>query len=253
MSNNTTLNAGSGGDVLRDIDKAGVKTPVVTIDLGGAGAESLIAGAMPVTGTFWQATQPVSIASAVPVTGTFWQATQPVSIAGTVAVASVGGSVEITNDVGNPIPVSGTVGVSGSVAVTGTFWQATQPVSGTVSANPAAATSGGATPYHLISAASTNATSVKASAGVVYAISAFNTNASARFLKLYDGATAPTVGTTPVVLTLLIPPSNGGFTLPVPVGIQFSSGIALAVTGGIADSDNTAIGAADVVVDLIYK
>jgi len=34
-----------------------------------------------VTGTFWQATQPVSIASmpSTPVTGTFWQATQPVS------------------------------------------------------------------------------------------------------------------------------------------------------------------------------
>lgn len=37
----------------------------------------------PVSGTFWQATQPVSIASmpSTPVTGTFWQATQPVSIA----------------------------------------------------------------------------------------------------------------------------------------------------------------------------
>lgn len=34
-----------------------------------------------VTGTFWQATQPVSIASmpSTPVTGTFWQATQPIS------------------------------------------------------------------------------------------------------------------------------------------------------------------------------
>jgi hypothetical protein len=42
-----------------------------------------------VTGTFWQATQPVSIATmpSTPVTGTFWQATQPVSIAGTVTTA----------------------------------------------------------------------------------------------------------------------------------------------------------------------
>jgi hypothetical protein len=38
----------------------------------------------PVSGTFYQATQPVSIASmpSTPVTGTFWQATQPVSIGG---------------------------------------------------------------------------------------------------------------------------------------------------------------------------
>jgi hypothetical protein len=47
-----------------------------------------VSGSVAVTGTFFQATQPVSVASAVPVTdnggsltvdGTFWQATQPVS------------------------------------------------------------------------------------------------------------------------------------------------------------------------------
>jgi hypothetical protein len=51
-----------------------------------------IAGSVPVTGTFFQATQPVSIAAVVPVSdnggsltvdGTFWQATQPIS--GTVS------------------------------------------------------------------------------------------------------------------------------------------------------------------------
>lgn len=42
-----------------------------------------IQGTVPVSGTFWQATQPVSIASmpTTAVTGTFWQATQPVSAA----------------------------------------------------------------------------------------------------------------------------------------------------------------------------
>lgn len=43
-----------------------------------------------VTGTFWQATQPVSIASmpSTPVTGTFWQATQPVSLAALPSLAA---------------------------------------------------------------------------------------------------------------------------------------------------------------------
>jgi hypothetical protein len=61
-----------------------------------------------VSGTFFQATQPVSIASmpSTPVTGTFYQATQPVSLA-----------------------------TAPTTPVTGTFWQATQPVSGTVAAN----------------------------------------------------------------------------------------------------------------------
>lgn len=49
---------------------------------------------VPVSGTFWQATQPVSIATmpSTPVTGTFWQATQPVSLASVPshAVTNVG-------------------------------------------------------------------------------------------------------------------------------------------------------------------
>lgn len=128
MSNDTVLNAGSGGDSVRTIDKSGVKTQVVTLDLGGSGAESLIAGALPVTGTFYQATQPVS--------GTFYQATQPVS--GTVAVS---GSVAVTGSFYQATqPVSGTfyqatqpvsIASMPSTPVTGTFWQATQPVSGT--------------------------------------------------------------------------------------------------------------------------
>jgi hypothetical protein len=44
----------------------------------------------PVSGTFWQSTQPVSIASmpSTPVTGTFWQSTQPVSLASLPALAT---------------------------------------------------------------------------------------------------------------------------------------------------------------------
>lgn len=62
---------------------------------------------------------PVDVGTSIAVSGTFWQATQPVSIASAVPVTDNGGS----------LTVDGTVGVSGSVAVTGTFWQATQPVS----------------------------------------------------------------------------------------------------------------------------
>ena len=78
---------------------------------------------------------------------TNWPISQ--NINGTVSVDNFPASVEISNDVGNAIPVSGTFylatqPVSGSVSVSnfpatqpvsGTFWQATQPVSGTVTAN----------------------------------------------------------------------------------------------------------------------
>jgi hypothetical protein len=51
MSDNTILNPGVNGDVARSIDRAGVKTQVVAIDLGGqAGPENLLGeGGMPIT------------------------------------------------------------------------------------------------------------------------------------------------------------------------------------------------------------
>lgn len=60
-----------------------------------------LASSLAVTGTFWQATQPVSLATAptTPVTGTFWQTTQPVSLA----------SVNIT-----PTDCSGTITTGGT-------------------------------------------------------------------------------------------------------------------------------------------
>ncbi len=64
------------------------------------------------------------VTGSVAVTGTFWQATQPVSIASLPAL-SAGTAV-----IGHVIADSGsTTAVTGNVAVTGTFWQATQPVS----------------------------------------------------------------------------------------------------------------------------
>lgn len=57
----------------------------------------------PVSGTFWQATQPVSIAASVAVTGTFWQATQPVSLAaGATAIAKAEDVASADADVGVP-------------------------------------------------------------------------------------------------------------------------------------------------------
>ncbi len=119
----------------------------------------------PVTGTFFQATQPVSATSLPLPTGASTAAKQPAlgvagtpssdvisvqgvaggvaqPVSGTVAVSNFPASTEISNDVGNPIPVNGTVSVGNFPAtqpvslavapttpVTGTFFQTTQPVS----------------------------------------------------------------------------------------------------------------------------
>ena len=140
LRNSSGTEIGTGADPLR-VDPTGTTT-------------------QPVSGTFWQATQPVSIASAIAVTGpltdtqlrnsaiavsgTFFQATQPVSIASTIAVSGTvdqgtgGLSAWKVDGSGVTQPVSGTVTAnagSGTFAVSGTFFQATQPVSGTVTAN----------------------------------------------------------------------------------------------------------------------
>ena len=96
----------------------------------------------------------------------------------------------------------------------------------------------------IVSAASTNATSVKASAGNLYHVTVGNVSAGIKFLKLYDKASAPTVGTDTPIVTIPIP--IGGFSEAYDFPIPFAVGIAYAITGAIADSDTTAVAANDV-------
>lgn len=120
---------------------------------------------------------------------------------------------------------------------------ATQPVSGTVTVLPVTPTT-----TFTNSAATTNAAAIKASAGTVWSVIASNTNAAARYLKLYNLAVAPTVGTSVPVLTVVIPPgavvSIGGGSN----GIRFATGIAIAITAAAADSDTTAVAASEIKV-----
>ena len=53
MADNTILPAGAGGDTVRDIDRAGIKTQVVQLDVGGSASESLVAAGnpLPISGT----------------------------------------------------------------------------------------------------------------------------------------------------------------------------------------------------------
>ena len=106
------------------------------------------------------------------------------------------------------------------------------------------------TPFRLVSAASTNATNVKASAGAVGFLWAVNLNAAVRYLKLYNKASAPTVGTDTPIATLPIPASatGAGFMIPIPGGVAFTTGIAYAVTTGPTDADTGAVAANEIFV-----
>jgi hypothetical protein len=99
--------------------------------------------------------------------------------------------VEITNDSGNPIPISGTVAANTGL---------TQPLTDTqLRASAVPVTSAGNSSYSSIGA---NATAnIKNTAGVVYSLTCTNLNASTRYLLLFDstGSTAGSpVGSYPV-------------------------------------------------------
>lgn len=101
---NVVLNVGTGGDTVAADEIGGAKFQRIKLIHGADGTN---AGDVSTTNGL-----PVQIVSGtVAVTGTFWQATQPIS--GTVTIQDGGGSIT----------------VDGTVAVTGTFWQATQPIS----------------------------------------------------------------------------------------------------------------------------
>lgn len=100
----------------------------------------------------------------------------------------------------------------------------------------------------LNSAATTNATSVKASAGTLYAVTCSNAGAAAAFVKLYNKASAPTVGTDVPVLTIPIPASSVVSINLGENGQRFTTGIALAITNLVADTDTTAVAASQVKV-----
>jgi hypothetical protein len=130
----------------------------------------------------------------------------------------------------------------------------TQPISGTVTATVTGGTTLPVTPTTAFtnSAATTNATSTKASAGTVWSIVVNNNNAAARYLKLYNKASAPTVGTDVPVIVIVIAPGttyklDGGSN-----GIRFATGIAWALTAGAADSDTAAVAALEHKVAISY-
>ena len=155
-----------------------------------------------------------------------------------------------------PVPATGYIGSLGnavlatgsnSIGNIGTVSTVTTVTGATTT--PAAATTTAAT---LNSAATTNATSVKATAGNLYSVTASNINAAARYLKLYNKASAPTVGTDVPVLTIPIPATGVVNIAFGTQGFRFSAGIAFALTTGNADSDTAAVAASEIKVMLAY-
>lgn len=135
---------------------------------------------------------------------------------------------------------------------------ATQPVSGTVTATVTAGTVNPvvpATPYFLNSAATTNGNLVLTGTSNLSSFYATNEGASVAYVKLYNKATAPTVGTDVPEMTFPVPAAASG----VPGvanpnigfhGFRFALGMGIAITGAAIHTDTTAVASGQVKVKL---
>lgn len=110
---------------------------------------------------------------------------------------------------------------------------------------------GAATISKVASAATTNATSVKGSAGRVIGWVFCNTSAAFKFVRFYNKATAPVVGTDSPAIIVGVPP-NSTIIKTTEGGSGYSLGIAYAITNLVADLDATVVAANDVVGAIYY-
>lgn len=115
---------------------------------------------------------------------------------------------------------------------------------------------GGLSVHHLIGAATTNATSVKTSAGMVYGFSLFSLDSVPVYVTFYNSASAPTVDTTTIFMKFGCPNDPDAadgreMARYWPLGITFSTGIAFALHKGIATS--LALEASEVLFTMWYK
>lgn len=91
---------------------------------------------------------------------------------------------------------------------------------------------------------------INANPGQVWGWYICNNSASARFVKLYNKATAPASTDTPAQ-TFQIPGSSAANVMCAK-GIRFTAGIGIRGTTGVADNDTGAPTTNDLVVNIFY-
>jgi hypothetical protein len=140
--------------------------------------------------------------------------------------------------------------VSGDVNATITNFPATQPVSGTISVGNLSTLESGAI-FVLDTAASVNASVVVAHGAKLKNVTIVNCSAAPIYLRVYDHATAPTVGVDVPEIVVAVPATSSK-EVSFYGTIIFNTGIAIAVTAGIAYNDATAVAAHDAQITISY-
>ena len=107
--------------------------------------------------------------------------------------------------------------------------------------------------HHLVSAATTNLTSVKASAWIIWSIVVSNNGASLAYFKLYNKASAPVLASDVPVQVYMIPAGQTINVIPWSAyWARLATGIAYATTWLAPNTDATAVAANQLVIWIIY-
>ncbi len=101
---------------------------------------------------------------------------------------------------------------------------------------------------HLLasSAASINATAVRAAPCVLKGIQGYNNDAAGIWLKLFDQVTAPDPSAGDDPRKAIFIPGATAFAIDFSAGVVFHVGLGFVLVTGSADTDETAIGAGDI-------
>ncbi len=173
----------------------------------------------------------------------------------TLSVDDGAGSLTVDAPVGTPVYTRLS---DGSAALVGQKTMANSlPVtiasdqSLTVSSVNVPTTTGGLSVFHLVSAGTTNATNIKASAGQLYGWYIYNSNTAARKVAFHNNSGSPTAGAS-IFFSVVIPPSSGT-NIEYSNGIAFSSGIAITTVTDLTDAGTTAVAANDLIINIFYK
>jgi hypothetical protein len=146
--------------------------------------------------------------------------------------------------------ISASVQAPPSQAVTNAGTFAVQAANSTganleVTPMPSATTTNAGSECAVVSAASTNSTNCKGSAGNFYGFELYNTTTTVYYLRLYNTSSAPTCSSaTGFIRSVPIPPASaagqeGGIVRMSPIPVGYATGISFCLTGGSSSTDNT--------------
>lgn len=106
---------------------------------------------------------------------------------------------------------------------------------------------GGQSPTYRNSIASTNGENISGTAKMLYNVYACNHHVTNwAYIKFYNKATAPTVGTDIPLVVVAVRPSDCASLTFGDIGISFGTGVSIAITGGPSTADTTSVAAGDV-------